>query len=173
MNKNLSVRAAAYSWLIALAAVVPFADGPAIAAELCPKGLWADFMIGSQHIHPDREFDDFNPGAGIECSIAKNWAAAFGYFRNSLDRPSFYGGALYTPDYAHWGWFRLGAMGGIITGYNYGQIGLGAGNRTGPVVAPVAVTRFGRFGANFILIPPIREDHLPFTVGLQVKYRVH
>jgi hypothetical protein len=34
------------------------------------------------------------------------------------------------------------------------------------------MTRFGRFGVNFILIPPIRQDNLPFTVGFQVKYRV-
>jgi hypothetical protein len=165
-------RLAAYFWIVALAAAVPFAGRCARAAEPCPRGWWTDFMIGSYHVHPDRHFDDFNPGAGIECSISTTWAASFGYFRNSLDRPSFYGGALYTPEYAHWGWFQLGAMGGIITGYNYGQIGLGANNRTGPVLAPAAIARFGRFGANFILVPPIREDHLPFTVGLQVKYRV-
>ena len=173
MKTNFSIGVAACFWVTALATAVPFGGGRALAAQLCPKGWWADFMIGSHHIHPDRYFDDFNPGAGVECSLTTVWAASFGYFRNSLDRPSFYGGALYTPEYAHWGWFRLGAMGGIITGYNYGQIGLGAGNRTGPVLAPTAITRFGRFGANFILIPPVREDHLPFTVGLQVKYRVY
>lgn len=172
MLRDAPNRAAVVLCLIALTAVLPAGSTRASAAQLCPKGLWADLMIGSHHIHPDRDFDDFNPGAGVECSVSTAWAAAFGYFRNSLDRPSFYGGALYTPEYAHWGWFRLGAMGGIITGYNYGQIGLGADNRTGPVLAPVAITRFGRFAANFILIPPIREDHLPFTVGLQVKYRV-
>jgi hypothetical protein len=172
MKRNFSIRLSAGSWVIALPAALFLGSNCAPAAELCPMGLWADFMVGSHHIRPDRYFDDFNPGAGIECSVSTTWAAAFGYFRNSLDRPSFYGGALYTPEYAHWSWFRLGAMGGIITGYNYGQIGLGAGNRTGPVLAPTAITQFGRFGANFILIPPIREDHLPFTIGLQVKYRV-
>jgi hypothetical protein len=157
--------------LVAAAAIMPFNCERVLAGELCPKGWWADAMIGSYHIHPDKHFDDFNPGAGAECSVTSQWAAAIGYFRNSLDRPSFYGGAIYTPEFAHWNWFRLGAMGGIITGYNYGKIGLGQNNRTGPVLAPTAITRFGRFGANFILIPPIREDHLPFTVGLQVKYR--
>ena len=28
-----------------------------------------------------------------------------------------------------------------------------------------------RFGVNFILIPPIPSDNLPFTVGFQAKYR--
>lgn len=173
MSGNLLRRAAIFFCAMLLSAALSWGGRYALAADLCPKGLWGDLMIGSHHIHPDRYFDEFNPGAGVECSISTAWAGSIGYFRNSLDRPSFYGGALYTPEYAHWGWFRLGAMGGVITGYNYGQIGLGAGNRTGPVLAPAAIARFGRFGANFILIPPIREDHLPFTIGLQVKYRIH
>jgi hypothetical protein len=153
-------------------AVLPLMGVGAQAREPCPMGWWADVMVGSYHIHPYRHFDDFNPGAGFECSVSAQWAASVGYFRNSLNRPSFYAGAIYTPEFAHWSWFRLGAMGGIISGYNYGQIGLGANNRTGPVLAPTAITRFGRFAANFILIPPIHSDNLPFTVGLQLKYRV-
>jgi hypothetical protein len=39
------------------------------------------------------------------------------------------------------------------------------------VLAPAAITQFGRFGVNFILIPPIPADNLPFTVGFQAKYR--
>jgi hypothetical protein len=58
-------------------------------------------MIASHHIHPYRQFDDFNPGVGFECSVTPQWAATLGYFRNSLDRPSFYAGALYTPQFAH------------------------------------------------------------------------
>jgi hypothetical protein len=158
-----------YLWV----ALVPVMGVGAQAGELCPTGWWADVMVGSYHIHPYRHFDDFNPGAGLECSVSAQWAASFGYFRNSLNRPSFYAGAIYTPEFAHWSWFRLGAMGGIISGYNYGQIGLGPNNRTGPVLAPTAITRFGRFAANFILIPPIHSDNLPFTVGLQLKYRFH
>jgi hypothetical protein len=46
-------------------------------------------------------------------------------------------------------------------------------NRTvGPVLAPVLMTNFKRVGTNFILIPPIPSEKLPFTVGFQVKIRV-
>jgi hypothetical protein len=159
--------------VLAIAAAVPASRARAQAHDLCPNGWWADLMLASYHLHPYRHFDEFNPGAGVECSFTPQWSAAFGYFRNSLDRPSFYGGAIYTPEFAHWKWFQLGAMGGIISGYNYGQIGLGQNNRTGPILAPAAITRFGRFGANFILIPPIPEDRLPFTIGFQAKYRFH
>ena len=163
---------AVYLWIVAAAGLIVNVERTQ-AGELCPSGWWADVMVGSHHIHPNRYFDDFNPGAGLECSVTPQWAASVGYFRNSLDRPSFYGGALFTPEFAHWAWFRLGAVGGIISGYNYGQIGLGQNNRTGPLLAAAAITRFGRFAANIILIPPIREDNLPFTVGLQLKYKFH
>ena len=130
-------------------------------------------MLGSYHIHPYRHFDEFDPGAGGECWWSPQWGAAAGYFRNSLDRPSFYAGAVYAPELLHWGWFRLTAMGGVISGYNFGRFGIGGkDNGTGPVLAPAAMTRFGRFGVNFILIPPIPKDNLPFTVGFQIKYKV-
>jgi hypothetical protein len=138
----------------------------------CKDGWWADLMLGSYHIHPYRQFDEFNPGAGMECWFKPEWAASVGYFRNSLDRPSFYAGAVYAPEFVHWRWFRLSVMGGVISGYNFGRFGLGGeNNRTGPVLAPAAMTRFGRFGVNFILIPPIPQDNLPFTVGFQATYR--
>jgi len=161
-------------WLVILAvAMVPYNAERARAGALCPDGWWADAMLASYHIHPYRHFDEFNPGIGAECAVTPEWAASVGYFRNSLDRPSFYGGAIYTPQFAHWGWFRLGVMGGIISGYNFGRFGFGSeNNRTGPVVAPTAITRFGRFAVNFILVPPIPQDNLPFTIGFQVKYRV-
>ncbi len=145
----------------------------AASAAPCADGWWADLMIGSYHIHPYRHFDDFNPGLGAECAFTPRWAAAVGYYRNSLDRPSFYGGAIFTPAFSDWGWGRFGLMGGIISGYNYGRYGFGTDQRTGPVLAPVVITGYGRFGANFILIPPIPSDNLPFTVGLQLKWRLH
>jgi hypothetical protein len=162
----------AWRFLLAAALAMPSSFERAWAAgNPCPAGWWADFMIGSHHIHPDRHFDDFNPGVGLECSINRRWAAAAGYFRNSLDRPSFYAGALATPELTDWHWVRLGAMGGIISGYNYGRFGVGGDHRTGLLLAPVAITQFGRFGMNFILVPPIRQNHTPFTLGFQAKYR--
>jgi hypothetical protein len=163
-------RFTAFLGLIVLAVAVP--SNGSRAGEPCADGWWADVMLGSYHIHPYRHFDEFNPGIGVECSVTPQWAASAGYFRNSLDRPAFYAGAVYTPQFAHWRWLRLGAMGGVISGYNFGRFGIGGpNNRTGPVLAPTAITQFGRFGVNFILVPPIPDDNLPFTVGFQAKYR--
>jgi hypothetical protein len=158
-------------WIFAAAVAGAGSIGRAHAADPCPAGWWADAMLGSHHIHPYRDFDEFNPGIGVECSVTSQWAASAGYFRNSLNRPSFYAGAVYTPEFAHWGWFRLGLMGGLISGYNYGRWGIGPNDSTGPVLAPTVITRFGRFAVNLILIPPISEDRLPFTIGFQAKYK--
>jgi hypothetical protein len=148
------------------------APAPA-SAGWCDQGLWADAMLGSYHINPDtsKHFEQFNPGIGAECYITPEWGATIGYFRNSLSRPSFYGGAVWAPEFVHWGWFRLAAMGGLISGYNYGRWGIGRNRTTGPVLAPIAMTNFGRVGANFILIPPIPSEKLPFTIGFQLRVR--
>ena len=173
-HRFLPVHAALRFRVIMLAIAVAFSGARARAATTCPQGWFADVMLGAYHVHPYKHFDDFDPGIGVECSVTSQWPASAGYFRNSLNRPSFYGGAIYTPEFAHWNWFRLGLMGGIISGYNYGRFGIGPSNSTvGPLLAPAAFTRFGRFGVNFILIPPIPADNLPFTVGFQAKYRFH
>jgi hypothetical protein len=40
------------------------------------------------------------------------------------------------------------------------------------VLAPSVMIQSGRLGANFIIIPPIRANNLPFTIGLQLEYRL-
>jgi hypothetical protein len=132
------------------------AASAAHAGNWCEGGVWVDAMLGSYHINPDpnTHFEQFNPGLGVECWLNNQWALTAGGFRNSLRRPSYYGGGVWAPEFAHWGIVRIAAMGGIISGYNYGNWGLGK-----------------RVGANFIVIPPIPSDNLPFTIGFQVKVK--
>jgi hypothetical protein len=141
------------------------------AGEWCGGGLWVDAMIGSYHVHPKQSFEDVNPGLGVECWLNGQWALTAGGFRNSLSRPSWYGGGVWAPEFVHWGWVRLAVIGGIISGYNYGSWGLGRNHTIGPVVAPIVMTEYKRVGVNFILVPPIPSDNLPFTIGFQVKVR--
>ncbi|WJF91812.1 hypothetical protein QS306_17245 [Paraburkholderia bonniea] len=141
------------------------------AGDWCKGGLWVDAMVGSYHIHPKKDFEQFNPGIGVECWLGQEWAVTGGGFRNSLRRPSWYGGAVWAPEFAHWGFIRLAAMGGIITGYNYGNWGLGKNHTIGPVLAPLLMMEYKRVGMNVILIPPIPSNDLPFTAGFQVKVK--
>ncbi|HEY1998187.1 hypothetical protein [Paraburkholderia sp.] len=143
------------------------------AADWCSGGVWADAMLGSYHIDPDpgTDFEQFNPGLGVECWLNGQWAVTAGGFRNSLRRPSYYGGGVWAPEFAHWGVIRLAAIAGIISGYNYGNWGLGRNHTVGPVAAPILMFEYKRVGANIIVIPPIPSDNLPFTLGFQVKYK--
>jgi len=143
------------------------------AADWCGAGRWVDAMVASYHIDPDANtnFEEFNPGLGIECWPSDQWGVTVGGFRNSLRRPSWYGGAVWAPEFLHWGFVRLAAMGGIISGYNYGNWGLGRHHSIGPVVAPVLMVAYRRVGMNVIVVPPIPSDNLPFTLGFQLKFR--
>ena len=137
------------------------------------REVWIDAMLGSYHINPDpnTHFEQFNPGLGVECWLNNQWALTAGGFRNSLRRPSYYGGGVWAPEFAHWGIVRIAAIGGIISGYNYGNWGLGHDHTIGPVVAPIVMVEYKRVGANFIVIPPIPSDNLPFTIGFQLKVK--
>lgn len=141
------------------------------AADWCSGGLWLDGMVASLHINPKKDFNDFNPGLGFECWPNQNWAVTAGGFRNSLDRPSWYAGGLWSPDIVTWSHVRLAVMAGIISGYNYGVWGIGGNHAVGPVVAPILMTNIGKFGLNLILIPPIPSDQLPATIGFMLRYR--
>jgi hypothetical protein len=154
-----------------LAAVAFGASSQAQAADWCGGGLWVDGMVASYHINPKEHFNEFNPGLGAECWLNNNWAITAGGFRNSLDRPSWYGGGLWSPDFLTWSYVRVGVMAGVISGYNYGVWGWGGNHSVGPVVAPIVMTQYGKFGINFILIPPIPSDNLPATIGFMLRYK--
>ncbi len=161
-----------FRWLAVMLLIVSAAvsSTPAQAAW-CDDGLWIDAMIGSHHFHPDKHFEQFNPGIGAECWLAPQWAVTGGYFRNSLSKPSFYGGGVWAPEFLHWGFVRLAAMGGLISGYDYGRWGIGHDHMVGPVAAPLVMVAYKRVGANFILIPPIPSSDLPFTIGFQLRVK--
>ncbi|WP_407672076.1 hypothetical protein [Paraburkholderia acidisoli] len=141
------------------------------AADWCSSGVWVDAMVASYHINPDKDFEQFNPGLGVECWINDQWAVTGGGFRNSLRRPSWYAGGVWAPEFLHWGFVRLAAMGGIISGYNYGNWGLGRNHTIGPVAAPLVMVAYKRVGINFIVVPPIPSDDLPFTIGFQLRFK--
>jgi hypothetical protein len=141
------------------------------AQDRPPPQWWGNLNIGSQHfgdtsdfLGPGESFNEFNPGIGVEVQWQPAHAVAAGYFLNSLDEDSFYAVYHYTP--IPLGRFvRLGAFGGVVTGYpGYNDGGLApAGGLIGKIEGE-------RFGANLILLPPLK-DVTPTTLGLQIKYR--
>ncbi len=76
-----------------------------------------------------------------------------------------------APEFVHWGFIRLAVMGGIISGYNYGDWGLGRNHTVGPVAAPLVMLEYKRVGANFILIRRSLRMICRLRWGFQVKVK--
>jgi hypothetical protein len=63
--------------------------------------------------------------------------------RLDILKPSFYAGGVWAAEFAHWGYVRLAALGGLISGYNYGRRSIGPGSRSGSVLEALIMAEFG------------------------------
>ena len=106
--------------------------------------------LGSKHTRGD--YNEVNPGLGLERHLNDRWALVAGYYYNSNRRDSFYAGAIYT----RWrfGEVKVGTSLGIVTGYG----------RPIPMLAPIVMWR----NLNFLIVPPVQDK--AGVVALQVKF---
>ena len=82
---------------------------------------WAiQFNIASYHPNSDEDYNEFNPGIGIEYHYEQFYLTA-GYFYNSLDKNSFYAGIGKELTWGNEFRYGIGGAAGIITGYESGQ----------------------------------------------------
>lgn len=136
------------SLFMALAAVVAI---PIAHAD----GLYGTITTVSRHF-PDRNFNQVNPGLGLEYDVG-NWGVALGDYKNSYSKQTVYLVASYTP--IHMGDFAFGAFGGPATGYNV------------PVVGGLLVAyRHANYGFNLMVIPPAAKDGST-VLGLQLVFK--
>lgn len=112
--------------------------------------------LTSLHI-PRRDFNQRNPGAGVECD-ARDWAVAAGEYKNSYSRTTAYAVGAWLP--AHWRNWSFGAFAGPATGYSVPLLGgLMARWRSGQT--PV--------GVNLVLAPPAEKSGSTM-LGLQLTW---
>lgn len=113
----------------------------------------------SKHLGTDQKFNENNGGIGF---IAPSGLLG-GYYRNSLDKDSFYLGkefktGLLGNDKAG---VDIGAILGAVTGYNKSVM---------PLALPELIGRIGDHNAALTMVPPIRGV-TPATVALQYRRR--
>lgn len=113
--------------------------------------------IGSKHIKPEQQFNEFNPGLGFEARLApdRKFYAVGGMYYNSVYAPSMYGGMGWEGVTVAPG-VQLGAELGLVTGYEAFILPVVAG--TVRVADHVKVQ----------VIPPTPVS--PLTFGLQVVF---
>ena len=66
-------------------------------------------------LHAEAGYNGSTPGVGLLCPIAANTRLAVGTYRNSLRKQTNYAGVVWQP--LHAGPIRVGAMAGVMTGY--------------------------------------------------------
>ncbi len=134
--------------------------GPALLSAVFLLGLLVgiglsgraqDYIVASglvRHLDGSRHCNNLvTPGVGYEHPITDKWRLSVGEYSNSNCRESWYAAGAYLP--LHLGNWKLGALGGAVSGYSAPIL---------PVGALIAAYEPGLVGFNLILIPPAGES---------------
>lgn len=79
------------------------------------QGYWLDIHIGSKHINANLNEQNFGLGITIPSPRSSNVSAKFGFYNNSYNDMSYYGGLdMHT---VNTNGFGSGVLTGIVTGY--------------------------------------------------------
>lgn len=115
------------------------------------SGRAQDYIVASglvRHLDGSRHCNNLvTPGVGYEHPITDKWRLSVGEYSNSNCRESWYAAGAYLP--LHLGNWKLGALGGAVSGYSAPIL---------PVGALIAAYEPGLVGFNLILIPPAGES---------------
>ena len=109
--------------------------------------------------HAKGEYRENNYGIGLEVRPNPQLSYNVGYYRNSLDRDSYYAGVQYRAITV--GNFAFGGMVGAVTGYRHSIT---------PMALPFVEWSYKRVVVMATAIPPI-PGVTPFTMAVQLKWR--
>lgn len=123
--------------------------------------IWAVANVRSYHVS-EQQFNQHNPGLGLEYHLDDSVVLMAGKYRNSVYRNSAYALAGWTP--LHVSNIYAGLAAGAVNGYpalNSGKVA--------PVIVGLVRIEAEHVGANLIVIPKYKES--PLTFGLQLKFK--
>lgn len=110
--------------------------------------------------HASSDYNNHTSGLGVICAGPReNVRIVAGGYYNSLRRDSYYAGFVYQP--MTFGTLRLGAMGGLVSGYQ---------TRVVPMAAAVASLPIGKTEWHLTLVPPAYESS-PAVAELSVSFK--
>ncbi len=161
--------------LITLGLVLCACISPALAQSAAQQDpqtrLWLTYTVGSLHTQNASQFNQKNPGFGLEIPFKTplashtHWVA--GRIKNSDNEQSNYLGVQATPwSLSANSGVRAGAVLGLIDGYTRVRNG-----KAFPLLMPVLAFETQasglHLGANVFVIPPVAG--IPLTFALQLK----
>ncbi len=118
--------------------------------------------LASYHPGNADEYNQFNRGIGLEYHLDSFFLAG-GYFWNSLYRDSFYAGVGKEVTFGDVEWIGVGAIGGLITGYNDGQ-------EPRPALVPYVFLTKDRYTLKIHYLPElgdVEDDAIGFAVRIR------
>ncbi len=118
--------------------------------------------LASYHPGNADEYNQFNRGIGLEYYFDSFFLAG-GYFWNSLYRDSFYAGVGKEISFGTAEWIGLGAIAGLITGYDDGQ-------EPRPAVVPYVYLKKDRYTLKIHYLPEIgdvEDDAIGFALRVR------
>lgn len=118
---------------------------------------WITSGFLSKHIGADKEYNENNAGIGYKSK--DGWLG--GYYRNSLDKDSFYGGKEFQTDPIVGDKLRLAIVLGLVSGYNKNVM---------PMALPEILYGDKNNETALGLVPPIKGV-TPATLALQFRKR--
>lgn len=118
---------------------------------------WITSGFLSKHLGTDQKFNENNAGMGYKSE--DGWLG--GYYRNSLDKDSFYGGKEFQTDPLIGDKLRLAIVLGLVSGYNKNVM---------PMALPEILYGDKQNETALGLVPPIKGV-TPATLALQFRKR--
>lgn len=110
------------------------------------------FTVASLHLNDRREYEQFNPGVGVEWVLDDVTRVGTGAYRNSSGRLSVYGTVNREMDL---GRFGIGVEVGGVTGYKWPVL---------PLAFPFVRVSFGAWQVKVNVLPTTRP-----IIGVQVR----
>jgi hypothetical protein len=136
-------------YLVALASFMMVACSTAYADSIQLHGA-------SKHAG-ERQYNEQNYGLGYRLNISHDFDVQVGYYRNSLDKDTYYGIVDYKP--LQYSGLKLGVFGGVGTGY--------ASTLLGGLVLDVPVTKRVTLTARVI---PAISGVTPAVIALEIGF---
>lgn len=119
MSARTMLRSIAHAMLYALACIMAGIAAAGIYGLLTSTPARADTWLTlpgiSYHADRSRDWNETNPGVGIERSLSDTTSATAGQYLNSYDRTTFYAGGIWRPLQTRY--VRAGLFAALATGY--------------------------------------------------------
>ncbi|MBK9279989.1 MAG: hypothetical protein IPM93_17655 [Candidatus Obscuribacter sp.] len=123
---------------------------------------WLQLGALSYHQNRQANYNETNYGVGILRRLDDESAVAFGYYRNSIHKDSFYAAYHYTP--YQYGPVKLGLQAGLISGYKALK-----GFPT-PMLLPLASIEGKNVAVDLTCIPPLGGVSAVCAAQMRVKF---